>query len=103
MSKDDTTNAVRQVLMNELGLTRDRVRGIMEDIIEATVERHAKALVAEGRLEAMLQVQIEKALKENSYTPVKLRSFIAATCAEQVRKHLNQSLPDLIFPDTKGT
>jgi hypothetical protein len=49
-----TTNQVRQVLMNELGLTRESVREIMEEIVEETVQRHVNSAKFDERLSILV-------------------------------------------------
>lgn len=53
-------NEVRQILMNELGLTREGVRAEMRDIVRDCVDRH----IAQLNLAAIMDAQISKALRD---------------------------------------
>jgi hypothetical protein len=55
-----TTDQVRQILMNELGLSREVIRVIMEQIITDTVNRHMAALEDSGKLDKIVEGAFER-------------------------------------------
>jgi hypothetical protein len=57
---DKTQNAVRQVLMNELGLTRETVREEMRNIVTDTIERHVAAINVEKLFERCIGAAVAK-------------------------------------------
>lgn len=77
----NTINSVRQILMNELGLTRDSVREEMKDIIDSAVEKQVNRLIDEGILERMVDRYIK-----NMYGPTMNESINLAVSS--VRKSL---------------
>lgn len=56
-----THHEVRQVLMNELGLTRESVRGIAAEVVQSTVQ---KQLETSGYLEKLVEAIVERNLRE---------------------------------------
>lgn len=50
-----TTDEVRQVLMNELGLTRESVRQLSEQIVTKTVETYMSGLISSGGLDKIVE------------------------------------------------
>ena len=52
---NSTINQVRQVLMNELGLSRESIRKEVERVVADTVERHINRLIDEGRLQKITE------------------------------------------------
>lgn len=63
MSKDSVHHQVRQVLMNELGLTRESVRGMMEDLVESIVAKHMRAVPTKELIDKIVCREIEKMAK----------------------------------------
>lgn len=49
-----TTNQVRQILMNELGLTRESVREMVSDIVESVIEKQMKRLDDTGYIDKLI-------------------------------------------------
>ncbi len=77
-------NEVRQILMNELGLTREGVRAEMRDIVRDCVDRH----VGQLDLRTILTEQINKALRVDWSTTSEKQfkdAIKAAVAAEAVR------------------
>ena len=61
---DKTThNQIRQVLMNELGLSREGIRAEMQAIVQETVEKH----IARMNVETLMQSVISKAISTSIY------------------------------------
>lgn len=92
----DTVNQVRQILMNELGLTREWVRAQMENIIEAEVERHARAIVQQGGIEKMIHRSVEKVMQEHPYGNLSLKASIAQAVSVAVKAQMMEHLPEVI-------
>ena len=97
-----THNQVRQVLMNELGLTREYVRGQVEDIVESAVAKKIRSILNEGHLEMMIQKQIDlhiRAKHGGSMISGSMRNIIAESAANAVERHLKDHLPEIILQD----
>ena len=60
-------NQVRQILMNELGLTREYIRGMVEDIVHVAVEKKVEALRDNGTLERWMKQCVESKIVHGSY------------------------------------
>ena len=54
MGEQKTIAMVRQILMNELGLSREAVREELKAIVRETAEKHFETLVSNGRLREAL-------------------------------------------------
>ena len=64
MSKQ--TDSVRQVLMNEMGLTREMVREVTESVVRETVEKHINRLLDDGKvMTALIQAANETLRRES--------------------------------------
>lgn len=63
-----TTNAIRQVLMNELGLTRDSIRKEMQDIIRDVVDKHVSTLQLDQLLQRAINEAMQKEVKTGTWT-----------------------------------
>ena len=50
----NTTNAVRQVMMNELGLTRESVREEVKSIVTDAVDKAINIIINDGTLSGMI-------------------------------------------------
>lgn len=64
----NTTNAVRQVLMNELGLTREVVREEMRKIVEAEAAKVTASLVSQGHLERFVREKFNEVARGNQWS-----------------------------------
>lgn len=97
-------NHVRQVLMNELGLTRESVRQDVVKIVTDTVERFINAPDFQGRLVSIIEAKVAGAMQRYGNADV-LKKFVetqvsneaAAQVRELVREHLS-----VVFP-VRGT
>lgn len=55
----NVTNSVRQILMNELGMTRESVREEMKVLVDEAVKKQVNRLIDEGVLLEMVQSHIK--------------------------------------------
>lgn len=86
-----TTNQVRQVLMNELGLTRDAVRQITEEVVAQVAERKVEALLQEGKLEEMVMRAVAKQMRKSAYgDPLEqvISQAILTAAKDYIREHV---------------
>lgn len=85
MSEPNTTNnQVRQILMNELGLTREYIRGQVDDIVRATIEKHLCSPQFENLVERHIEKTVQQVLKTNYYETDSLKKLITASLKEKV-------------------
>lgn len=102
-------NHVRQVLMNELGLTRDSVRQDVVKIVTDTVERFINTPDFQGRIVSIIEAKVGSAMKQYGNADV-LKKFVetqvsneaAAQARELVREHLSVVFPVRTGKTAKG-
>jgi len=75
---------VRQVLMNELGLTRDGVREIMREIAAETAQKYINS----GALQKTLDAEIYKQLLNSYNGGYNLKRVIGDAVAEAVKTQI---------------
>jgi hypothetical protein len=55
-------HAVRQVMMNEMGLTRDFIRGMAEELIKETIRKQAESMLNDSTIDKMIRSEINAKL-----------------------------------------
>lgn len=99
MIDSKTTNAVRQVLMNELGLTREAVRQEMQTIVEAEAVKVVNRLVNEGTLRRLVHDEFVKAAYVRGYGQSKsLHGIIASAAREAAERFVRDRIRVLPAP-----
>lgn len=86
-----TTNAVRQVMMNELGLTREVVREEMRKIVEAEAAKVVAGMVSGGHLERVVSEEFRKLASAGGRYD---RSGIERMCADAAKKEAETFIRD---------
>jgi len=87
----ETTNAVRQILMNELGLSRAAVRAEMTQIIAAECEKAVTVLVTQGALEELVRCEFRKLVSNGNGWSSSSIAYIVKMAAEKVAKEYVQN------------
>lgn len=93
-----TTNQVRQILMNELGLTRDSVRKIAEDIVTKTVDRHMESLVSSGKLNQITEEAFQRKYRDPKYGYAEFKSLISEAAAKAAKQFVADAVVVLPKP-----
>lgn len=88
MSKE-TTNTVRQILMNELGLTRESIREEMEKIVVQTVERALKTPQIEDRIRSVIEAKIQTSLNPYRYGTGDLEKLVKDEVLKQAKREVS--------------
>lgn len=83
-----TVNQVRQILMNELGLSRDYVREQVDAIVRETIRKHLSSQQFNNLVQREVKAAIEAALKESYYDKEKLKAHAIGAIKTQVAKQL---------------
>ena len=83
-----TTNQVRQILFNELGLTREYIRETVKEITEATVEKFFRS----GEFDKYLRNQIDAQLRTYRYGSGELVTKITEIITAEIKKNIMASL-----------
>lgn len=84
------TSAVRQILMNELGLTREGIRKEMRSIVAGETVKVINSLTAQGHLERMVQQEFRN-LASRGYHD---RNAIERICVEAAKKEAESFIRD---------
>lgn len=77
-------NETRQILMNELGLTRESVRKEMQDIVKSTVETHLNSQYFQLAMDRIIKTCVVEYLKQANYD----RDMLKRAVAEGIQKLL---------------
>ena len=85
-------NQVRQILTNEMGLTRETIRDIAQHLIEREAEKTVNAMLANGVLDKLVEKAVNKKLSANRYERDALGRLIRTAAAEQVKGWLAANL-----------
>ncbi len=92
-----TQNLVRQVLMNELGLTRDSVRdetkAIVHDVVLKTLDQ--------GRLDRIIEAAVEKGMREHSWDKDVIKGLVKAALDRAIAKAIKKKIEDSLSLDIK--
>lgn len=86
------TNAVRQVLMNELGLTRESIREEAAIIIRECVAKELSRLSGNGALEKMLHEEFRKLCSNHQWDSNSIRGMVLAASRVEVEKFVRANL-----------
>lgn len=86
-------NAVRQVLMNELGLTRESVRQEVTEIVGSVCRAYLDNLMKSGYLEKIIRTEITHIVKDPRRfafrsDETELEAIIKLVAEDQMRKYL---------------
>lgn len=87
-------NQVRQILMNELGLTREVVRSMAQSMVEQAVEKHVNSLINSGYIEKFLDGKIVAAMGHKSYGRESLRALVTEAAGKAFAEKLSKGLAD---------
>lgn len=87
---ESTTNQVRQVLMNELGLTRETVRAEMIAIIGETVGRALKVEQIDKRINDRIAFHVNVALKTWRQDTTAFAKFVKDETVKEARRQIGE-------------
>jgi len=83
-----STNQVRQILFNELGLSREFVRDLIKEVVEKTIEKYFKS----GHFEKYLKDAIDKELRTYHYGRDELKALVGSAVADSIKKEVTSKL-----------
>lgn len=84
--------------MNEMGLTRESVRELVEKIVTETVDRHMSALVSSGKLDRIVEYAFQRKYRDPKNGYADFRSLVSSAAADAAKKFVAESL--IISPNT---
>lgn len=85
-------NQVRQILMNELGLSRATVRGMVEEIVKETVDVKVTRMMADGHIQRMVDDSVRRFAASSRWDSDAVRKIVAKAAGEAVESQINQIL-----------
>ena len=85
-------NQVRNILANELGLTRDVVREIAREFVEATVCSEVKRMIETGVIDHYVRQEIDAICRDRRWTGDSMRSIVAMQAKVQVAEFIRENL-----------
>lgn len=82
------TKQIRQILMNELGLTRASIREMVEDIVATTMHIHLQKMISEPYFEKLVHKEINRLVADNKWDKESIRSIIAKAAGEEIKNRV---------------
>ena len=93
MSELNVGNEVRRILMNELGLTREYVRGIVDDVVKEIVGKRLDAVNFQSYIDKIISSELNSLVRETSrYRSEDIRSYVQKAAQEQVSEFIKEHL-----------
>jgi hypothetical protein len=90
INKTVIQHAVRQVMMNEMGLSREFIRNQAEELIKETIRKQADAMINTDRIDKLIVVEINKMLRHgNPYA-----SNVEGMVAKEIQSRVAQMVKD---------
>jgi hypothetical protein len=85
--------------MNEMGLTRENVRDMVERIVTETVDKHMASLASSGKLGRIVEDAFQRKYRDpnNGYSDFKI--LVSSAAAEAAKKFVAESV--VISPKNK--
>lgn len=90
------TNQVRQILMNELGLTRVEIRAMTEEIVKETVKTHLNKINLEVFIEKCVRQEVDRLAAVSRYDRSAVRELIAKAAGRALEAKI---LSAALLPD----
>jgi tRNA isopentenyl-2-thiomethyl-A-37 hydroxylase MiaE len=85
-------NEIRQVLMNEMGLTREMIRMETLEIVKTTVDKFLQSLLESGRLADLLIAAANKEMRSHDRYARSLSSYVEEGAARAAREWIKAHL-----------
>ena len=85
-------NEVRQILMNELGLTRESVRQEMQTIVQAEVAKGVAKMMTEGFLEKLVAAEFNKLAKKDNWDRDRIGGIVVEAAKKEAEAFIRATL-----------
>lgn len=89
---ESQTNAVRQILMNELGLSRESVREEMRKIVRDTAESYLRGDEFKHALDRILTAEVNRQLMQHTYDRERLKKLAEEGIQRAIADRFNISV-----------
>lgn len=96
-----TSNQVRQILMNELGLTRESIREEMLRIIQSTIESSMHNVLINHTVERMVHEEFIKMMNGAGCNTDMLHSICAKAASKEAAKLVSEQFTNLFKNQAK--
>jgi len=85
----NTGSEVRGILMNELGLTREYVRGLVDDIVRAEVAKRLDSVNIQQYLDRIIVQEIDRLSRgSNRLTGTDIREYVQRAAQEKMKEFI---------------
>lgn len=89
----NTGNEVRRVLMNELGLTREYVRGMVDDIVREIVAKRLDAVNIQQYIDKIILSEINGMARDHGrFNSSDIRGYAQKAAQEKVAEFIKERL-----------
>jgi ribosomal protein L22 len=78
--------------MNEMGLSREVVREMVEKIVTETVDKHMSSLVNSGRLDRIVEDAFQRKYRDPKNGYADFKGLVASAAADAAKKFVAESL-----------
>lgn len=85
-------NQVRNVLMNELGLTRESIREMVEEIVGVAIKKHITLLLNSGHVDKAVTEYLNELTRESRFHGPTIRSMVREAMEKQVSEFVNSRI-----------
>jgi len=85
-------NEVRQIMMNELGLTREYIREEARGLIQSTIGKEINRLLENGVIERMVKEELDRLTRETKWSNSGIRSFALESAKKQAEQFIKDNL-----------
>lgn len=85
-------NEVRQILMNEMGLTRESIREETRRVVEETAEKFLRGLLESGKLGEILVGAANRELQQKERYAKTLGGYVADSAQKAAREWIDDNV-----------
>ncbi len=78
--------------MNEMGLTRESVREMVDNIVKETVDKHIASLEDSGKLGRITEEAFQRKYRDPKNGYADFKSLVSGAAAEAARKFVAENL-----------
>lgn len=87
-----THNMIRQILMNELGLSREYIQTTVENIVEVEAQKR----LANGGLERMVGVAVSQHIRAFAYSHDQVKQLVERAIKDSLHQEIQENVEVII-------
>jgi ribosomal protein S14 len=85
-------NLVRGVIMQDLGLTRESIREMVEEIVGVAIKKHITLLLNSGHVDKVVTEYLNELTRESRFHGPTIRSMVREATEKQVAEFVNSRI-----------